>query len=151
MNCDRFRPPNGAKLRQNKDNVWFSEEGANKGRFLLKAMDHGCCFTCESDLTTPRLQSSVNDDRLYGPLPAFRPYTRRGAMLQVVAEVEAVVRSEVEAMIDLVPREWQVENSARREWCDWICRRAKTIRRIIEREWPPTELTDLIPDEGQTP
>jgi hypothetical protein len=118
---------------------------------VLKAMDQGCCFTCESSLTTPRLLSSVNDDRLYGLFPAFRPYVTRAAMLEVVAEVEAVVRSEVEAMIDRVPREWQVDDSARREWCNWICRRAKTMRRIVERQLPPTELTDLIPDEGQTP
>jgi hypothetical protein len=151
MNCDRYRPPNGATLRQNKDNVWFSEEGASKGKFVLKAMDQGCCFTCEGELTVPRLQRSVSDDRLYGLFSAFRPHTTRGGMLQVVAEIEAVARSDVESMIDRVPREWQVDASVRREWCDWICRRAKMIRRIIEREWPPAELTDLIPDEGQTP
>ncbi len=77
MNCDRYRPSNGATLRQNKDNVWFSEEGASKGRFVLKAIDHGCCFTCESDLTTPRLQRSVNDDRLFGLFPLSGP-TRPG-------------------------------------------------------------------------
>jgi len=31
MNCDRFQPFNGAKLRQHKDNVWFSKERASKG------------------------------------------------------------------------------------------------------------------------
>lgn len=145
MNCDRYRPPNGATLRQNRDNVWFSEEEATEGKFLLKAMDHGCCFTCESELTVPRLQRTVNDDRLYGLFPAFRPHTTRESLLRVVAEVETVARSEVESMIDRVPREWDVDLSARREWCGWICRRAKLIRRIIEREWPPAELTDLIP------
>lgn len=151
MNCDRYRPANGATLRQNRDNVWFSEEGASKGKFSLKAMDHGCCFTCESELTVPRMQRTVNDDRLYGLFPVFRPHTTRDALLQVVAEVETVAQSEVESMIDRVPREWEVDLAARREWCDWICRRAQTIRRIIEREWPPAELTDLIPREGQTP
>jgi hypothetical protein len=151
MNCDRYRPANGVTLRQNKDNVFFSEEGASKGKFMLKAIDQGCCFTCENDLTTPRLQSSVNDDRLFGLFPAFRPHTTREAMLQVVAEVEAVAPDEVETMIDRVPHEWQVDASARREWCDWICRRARSIRRIIEREWPPATLTDLLPNEGQKP
>jgi len=141
MNCDRYRPANGATLRQNKDNVWFSEERASRGKVVLMAIDHGCCFTCERDLTTPRLQSSVNEDRLFGLFPSFRPHTTRGGMLQVVAEVEAVARSEIEAMIARVPHQWQVDASARREWCDWICRRAKSIRRIIEREWPAAQMT----------
>jgi hypothetical protein len=147
MNCDRYRPVNGAPLRQNKDNVWFSEESASKGKFVLKAIAHGCCFTCESELTVPQLRRSADDDWLYGRFPGFRTHTTRGVMLQVVAEVETVARSVVESMIDRVPREWEVESSARREWSNWICRRAKTIRRIIEREWPLKEPSDLIPSE----
>jgi hypothetical protein len=148
-NCDRYRPANGATLRQNKDNVWLSEEGAGKGKFVLKAIDHGCCFTCESEITRPQLQRTMHDDRLYGLFPGFRPQTSREGVLQGVTAVEAIRREEVEGFIRQTPRQWQVESAVSVEWCDWICQRGKSLRRIIEREWPPVTLTDLISDEGQ--
>jgi len=125
--------------------------GASKGKFILKAIDQGCCFTCEGEVTRPRLERTVNDDRPYGLFPAFRPYTTREGMNQSLEAVEAITREEVETIIGRVPREWQVDSSACRAWCDWICQRARTIRRIIEREWPSDRLTDLLPNEGQTP
>ncbi len=151
MNCDRYRPPNGATLRQNKDNVWFSEEGASKVRYVLKAIDHGCCFTCESELTRPRLERTTHDDRLYGLFPTFLPRPTRESMLEGIATLEGISREEVENSIGRVPAQWQVDSSARGAWCDWICHRARMVRQIIEREWPPAPLTDPLPEKGGTP
>jgi hypothetical protein len=150
MNCDRYRPPNGTTLRQNRDNVWFSEEEASAGKFVLKAIDHGCCFTCEGELTRGRFERSALDDRLYGLFPPFRQHTTRDGMLKGIAEVETIVREEVESIIGQVPQQWQVDSLARSAWCDWIVQRARTVRRIIEREWPPP-LKDRLPNEGEMP
>lgn len=151
MNCDRYRPGNGEALRENKDNVFFSEETSAKGKYVLKAMDHGCCFTCERDVTAGELQRTMNDDRLYGLFPGFLSHTDREQLLQAAAEAGAVGRGEVEGMIGQVPRQWQVDDAARRVWCDWICQRAKLVRRIIDRKWPPPQEKDLFPAEGETP
>jgi hypothetical protein len=57
-------------------------------------------------------------------------------MLRVVEEVEAVPRQEVEAMVQSVPREWDLNSAVRQALCDFICQRARYIREIINREWP---------------
>ena len=136
MNCDRFRPGNGARERQNKDNVFFSKESVQRGKFLLKAIDHGCCFTCEREVTATELHRTMDDERLYGLFPGFVSHTSRERLLGAAVNAVAVAQSDVEDMILQIPRQWQIDDAARQVWRDWIGHRAKLVRRIIEREWP---------------
>lgn len=150
MNCDRYRPPNGATLRKNEDNVFISKEASERGRHVLKAMDHGCCFTCERDVTASELQRTMNDDRLFGLFPGFLSHTERDLLLGAATDAAAIERGEVENMIHRIPSQWQIDDAARRIWCDWICQRAKLVRRIIERKWPVPPMADLFSAEGET-
>jgi hypothetical protein len=149
MNCDRYRPSNHDVIERNKkDNVFFSQESGERGKLVLKAMDHGCCFTCEGNVTTPALLKTMNNDRLYGRFPEFRDRTERDALLRAAGAVEAIDRVQVQGFIEQVPTQWQIAQSARQTWCEWICQRAKSVRRIIERAIPETNL--FPPPRDQT-
>lgn len=118
---------------------------------MLKAIDQGCCFTCEAELT-PKLSNLdiARDDCLYGLFPEFRSRIDRQTVLQAVSDAEAIQQADVEAMIAAVPRDWEVSEETRRAWCDLICRRAGYVRQILNREWPPETLFDPAPSpEGQ--
>jgi hypothetical protein len=141
-NCDRYQPREGGP-RVNRDNVFFSPEGASQGRFILKAIDHGHCFSCGDDLSE-RLGhlDHVRDDVLYGLFPEFEARVRRDGVLQAADGAEAVSRQEVERMIAAVPREWQVSGGVRQAWCELICQRARYVRTILDRRWPPPGQVD---------
>jgi hypothetical protein len=149
-NCDRYMPREDRPPRVNLDNVYLSRRGAPAGQFVLKAIDHGCCFTCGGDLT-PKLShlDRVQEKKLYGRFPQFEGRTERAAMLQIVQEVEAVPRPEVEAFVQRVPQAWDLNTGARQALCDFICQRARFIREIINQEWPPQSLLGMAP--GQEP
>ena len=59
-NCDRYRPAGGGEPeRINLDNLFLSEEGAESGKFILKAIDHGHIFSCGKPLS-PSLANIAN-------------------------------------------------------------------------------------------
>ena len=130
-NCDRYMPRDGPRI--NRDNVFLSEQNATPGRFLLKAIDHGCCFTCGRDLTVKlRDLDCVQENKLYGRFPQFSDRTERMSMLRLVEEAEAVPRQEVEAMIHSVPREWDLNTAVRQALCDFIC-----LREVYQGNFQP--------------
>lgn len=149
-NCDRYMPRDNDRPRMNRDNVYLSRREAPKGQFVLKAIDQGCCFTCGRDLT-PRLSNldCVQEMKLYGRFPQFVGRMDRKAMLEIVQEVEAVTRQEVEGIVQQVPSGWDLSSGVRQALCDFICQRAKYIRAIIDQEWPPQTLFDV--GTGQEP
>lgn len=151
-NCDRYGPKDGQPPRINRDNVFFSEREATPGRFVLRAIDQGCCFTCAKELTVRLDQlDQVEDPKLYGCFPEFRPRITRQGALAAIAEVEVITQEEVGAMIQQVPRNWEVAQGTRDAWCRFICKRAKFVRRIVEREWPAQSLFDDVAEqEGQS-
>jgi hypothetical protein len=148
-NCDRYMPRQD-NPRVNRDNVYLSTQEAPKGRFLLKAIDHGCCFTCGRELTSKMSGLDlVQENRLYGRFPQFADRTNRIGMLQIVQEVEAITREDVEQILQQVPRGWDLSSAATGALCDFVCNRARYIREIIDNEWPPRDLFDL--GMGQEP
>jgi hypothetical protein len=147
-NCDRYLPRENQPVRQNLGNVFLSHEGASAGKFVLKAIDHGCCFTCDGDLTVRNLQQK-SDDRMYGLFPGFRPHARFETARAALDRLESLSRGTVEAIIDEVPREWDVSASARTAWCDWILTQARRVRTTVERELPPVDFTDDWSEEDR--
>jgi hypothetical protein len=146
-NCDRYLPrEEGARVR--RDNVFLSRRNATAGHFVLKAIDHGCCFTCARELTA-RLGDLdlIRDPQLYGCFPEFRGRIDRAAVLRIVQEVKAIGRNEVEAIVQSVPPEWDVSPSVRAAWCHFIYERARYIEAIFECEWPRLSLFDDEPGQ----
>lgn len=151
-NCDRYQPKEREEPRIRRDNVFFSLAGAPRDKFVLKAIDHGCCFTCQRDLTVKLAHDEyVRDNTLYGRFPEFTPRTSREEMLAIVAQVEAITKEDVEPMICAVPREWDLSRSVQDVLCEFICKRAKHISEIIRREWPRTGLFDDVVPGQESP
>ncbi len=148
-NCDRH-PTDSTKRRPNRDNVFFSREDAPSKRFLLKAMDHGCCFTWGRDLT-PRIAqlAYVKEEGCYGLFPEFWPYLDRDILRSAVQTLRAIAREEVRQIVASIPREWDVPTSARDALIELICRRAVFVSDRIEGWiWPQREF-DFTPPEGE--
>lgn len=142
QNCDRHAPPH-MRRRPNRDNVFFSRKGASGGKFILKAIDHTHCFTCGRELSSRLAQiAAVRDTGLYGMFAEFKPpLIERLDVAQAVADLKTLKQSEVEAMVAVVPAEWEVSDSARRGWIELICRRAEFVAdTVTSLIWPQREL-----------
>lgn len=149
-NCDRYGPRENQEPRVNLRNVFLSHDGVAGSNPMLKPIDHGCCFTCDRDLT-PRSLSGGMDETVFGRFPGFGQRVRREDALRFVERIESITRAEVDRAIACVPTAWAVEASARTAWADWILLRGARIRRIVEREIQPVDLLDgLNNQEGRT-
>ena len=149
-NHDR-QPPEGIAWKANPDNVFLSREGAPRGGWVLKAIDHSHCFDLAADLT-PRLAriDSVQDERLYGLFPGFIPYLRptagtatdqqtaARAALARLAEATAAI---ITPMVATVPREWEVDTATRKALVELLEQRAAFLHgRLFGSLFPQPDL-----------
>ncbi|MGL4552691.1 MAG: hypothetical protein ACRC33_16070 [Gemmataceae bacterium] len=150
-NCDRYLPVDRTP-RDNPRNFLLSEEGAPDGRFVLKPIDHAGCFTCQHEIT-PRVADidNVQDARLFGRFPGFKGVAARADALEAADQLAAVQRSEIQAIIDQTPAEWQRGDEARRALGDFLCQRAGRLRQIIEAGWPPEDFFEYGAIQGGAP
>lgn len=144
LNCDRYRPATaktGNKPRINWNNVFLSAE-APKGRLTLKAMDHGCCFTCGRELT--RGVGNIDNIRntlLFGRFPEFQRFMDRDVVRDVVGRLRGINKDTVASMMAGLPNEWEVRKEAIGPWIDLIVGRAAFVADTIEAKlWPQQEI-----------
>jgi hypothetical protein len=130
-NPDRY-PPALAGRRQNLDNIFLTEEGASPGRFLLKAIDHTCCFAWGRSLSGAlREIDCIKDDRLYGCFPGLRPLVTRDRLLTWAERLQRIEHSAVEEAVDAIPSEWDVAIKARSALVELLCSRARYVADTI--------------------
>ncbi len=146
-NCDRFPPD--LKLRQpNRDNVFLEVlREQDKGQFRLLAIDHSCCFNWGRDLS-PIITNIdiVKDTGLYGLFPEFIPKVRQDFLEKAIERLRTIDENVVKKMIQLVPKEWNVDGNTKIAWKEMICRRAvfvaETIMNKIARKCWPNQFFD---------
>ena len=150
-NCDRH-PNDPTKRRPNRDNVFLSREGAPSGRFRLVAMDHGCCFTCGRDLTGHLAELKfVREEGAYGLFPEFWEFLDRDVFRRTLGTLGGVMESEVRAIVESIPSQWDVPGSARDALTEFLMRRAAFVAGDLEpRIWPRGEFDFGTPEE-ETP
>ncbi len=149
LNCDRHHP-DSTQRKPNRDNVFLSQEGGKPGQLVLKAIDHGHCFTCGRDLTPSvgRIDL-VNDARVYGLFDEFWPLMDRTEVQVAATHLRALEESWVRSIVEAIPVEWSVDSSARTALVRLICDRARYVAdHIVETIWPQRELGF---DSGETP
>jgi hypothetical protein len=146
-NCDRYFEKEDGSLRINRNNVFLSEE-APAGQLLLRAIDHSHCFTCGQSITPKLAQiDKIRDDRVYGLFPEFRRYLDRDVVGQTIADLHRLDRATVAGMTQSIPRQWDVETSARVALEDFILQRASYLAgRILSLLWPQGELFQDQPE-----
>lgn len=141
-NCDRY-PPDLTVRHPNYDNVFLEDlTGGEAGKTRLIAMDHTHCFSCGRDLDYSLTHiSRVKDGRLYGLFPAFKPLVHQQDVEQAIARLRQVKVEVVRPIVDLIPREWEVDARARDKLVDFVVQRAAFIAEVVleavrRRCWP---------------
>jgi len=145
---NRDRWPGLASGHPNRDNVFFSEENAARGHFLLKAMDFSHCLD-RGDLS-PRLSriDCVKDVEVYGRFPEFEPFLRRETMQEGITRLATLQVAFVRGIIAEIPREWEVDGETREAMLRLICQRAAFVAdTLLQRFWP--QMTLAFPDDTQ--
>jgi hypothetical protein len=124
LNCDRFRPEAG-HTRRNTRNVFLTERDAGKGKLRVIAMDHTHCFTCGSSLTTAiRSIDRVQDVRIYGHFPEFRPFMTHEAVRGFCARLGGMTKAVAEGFVAGAPRAWDIRDDVRAALVDFLADRA---------------------------
>jgi len=142
LNCDRH-PPDSTTRKPNYDNVLLEVLSNKKNSDLrLLAMDHTHCLTCGRDLDTKVATiDRIQDERLYGMFPGFVPFVRQEVVQAAAHKLETVDRSMVEAIVSLIPTQWEVEPVAQQGMTELIVSRAHFLSDRIEKKiaqtcWP---------------
>jgi len=145
---NRDRWPGLDPGKPNRDNVYFSVEGAAPHCFMLKAMDFSHCLD-RGDLTLRLARiDSVKDDEVYGLFPEFQLYLNQAVMREGIDRLATLSRTFVREIIAEIPREWEVDDSTRDAMLRLICERAEFIKNTIcEHLWPQTEIA--FPEDRQ--
>lgn len=130
-NCDRH-PPNPETRRPNRDNVFFSEEGAAPGRFILKAIDHTHCLTCGRplDKRVARIHW-VKDAGLYGLFPEFVPLLDRARVKSAAARLRELDGGWVRKLLASLPTDWEISKETREAVAELVCQRAVFVADTI--------------------
>lgn len=125
LNCDRHHHDVTVR-KPNYDNVYLTSEGVEPGRRRLIAMDHGLCFLRPGEDLTAKLANidKVKDDHVYGLFPEFRNRLRQGIITSSAARLREMDAVTARAIVETVPREWEVTPEARTAWSELIYRRA---------------------------
>lgn len=106
VNCDRY-PADLTARKPNRDNVFLSREGAPRGRFLIKAIDHTHCLTCGRDLNVNIAHiDTVREARAYGLFPEFKPLLVRSEATRAVADLKMISRTDIQRVVDSNPSAW---------------------------------------------
>jgi hypothetical protein len=129
-NCDRYRPTSEDEPeRINLDNIFLSEEGAEAGEFILKAIDHGHIFSCGKPLDRNLANiANVKDERLYGLYPFFRQYVTGDQIARIASEELRTVGTDFwEDLIDSIPAAWQVSPEAKLAISLFLLERARFL------------------------
>lgn len=134
LNCDRHHHDTTVR-KPNYDNVYLSSEGVNAGKRRLIAMDHGLCFIRSGEDLSPKLAhiNKVRDDHVYGLFPEFQNKLQQTIMTECVSRLRQMDAATAEAMIQTVPREWEVSTEVRRAWAELIYRRAGFVADNIQQ------------------
>jgi hypothetical protein len=132
LNCDRHSSVS-VRRGPNRDNVFFSEEGAPAGKFTLKAIDHTHCFTCGRDLTARIADiGKVQSGHLYGLFPECRDFIDEAGIRDSAGRLRGVAPAAVREIVDSIPPAWDVAGPSRDALVDLICRRARYVADHIE-------------------
>lgn len=125
MNPDRYPPPDDIMLpSENRDNLFFTPIGRH---FDIVALDHSHCFVTTTLADELGGNHLIEEARIYGLFPEFRPFVTEAAVQSVIAELRQIDRAMVQAIVASVPQEWGITNAQRTAWVDLIVRRAALV------------------------
>lgn len=139
LNCDRYRPD---PRRINRNNVFFSREGAPSGRFRLLAMDHTHAFTCGASLRSDLTKiDRVKEEMVFGWFPEFEGFVQRSEMMAACEALAAVADDIIREEVARIPEEWEVDPTSRQALVDFLSQRRNFVAdELVARLFPQSEL-----------
>ncbi len=152
-NCDRYAPGLGknGKARVNYDNLFLSEENAEKGKFILKPIDFGHIINCGRELT-PRLADigNIREERIYGFFPFFKSHVTREQIIQASEELKSVSPQLWQDILAEMPKDWQVGDETKTAIDRFLKDRARFLTENFARFLPVEPMQaelDFSPNE----
>jgi hypothetical protein len=142
-NDDRYPPVDTEGKRQsqwrpNYDNVLLTPEDDSAKNLRLIAIDFGRGLIRGSDLPGDLTQIvAVRDEWVYGLFPEFYQFVSPGRVDAAVARLREVTREVIQAIMDAVPKEWQVDRKAVSAVCNYTCSRAGFLADTIKTRLAP--------------
>ncbi len=142
-NDDRYPPVDTDGRRQSewepkRENLLLTPEDAPPKKLRLVAIDFGRGLTggrdLPGDLTHIRAQQ---DEWVYGLFPEFCRFVSPGRVDAAVARLREVTHEVVQAIMNAVPKEWQVDRKAVSAVCGYTCSRAGFLADTIKARLAP--------------
>ena len=128
MNRDRKSP-----LMAVTDNILLSQENAAPGKVRLVAIDHTHCLGASGrDQPSLARLENVDDRTIYGLFPEFRDSLDRAAVRDAARRLKTLTQPTVESIVESIPLEWKVSQSARKRLARVILNRAAWVAENIE-------------------
>jgi hypothetical protein len=126
-NCDRYCP-HGERVRQNINNVFFSEEGASAGKYRLLAIDHTECFRCGRSLSKGLFKiDQTKEEKIYGLFPGFMPFVTTEAVAPFLSKLRTFRLADFDVMISRLPGAWGLRPEIREAMKDFCVQRASFL------------------------
>lgn len=140
LNCDRY-PADLTARKPNGDNVFLSRVGAQRGKFIIKAIDHTHCFTCGRELNVNIAHIDiVREARVYGLFPDFKPLLFRSDVSQAVEDLKMITQAKIQTVVESIPSAWQVNRQVRNALVNFLCDRAAFLsENFVSFLWPQGE------------
>lgn len=136
LNWDRY-PPKDDRRKPNYDNILF-DSSEIKGHLRILPIDFGECFSMSRTLSA----KIANIDRMksfqiYGLFPAFEQFVNNEKIEAALIRMKSITRAEITEMINSIPKEWQVDSSARGALLELIIGRASFLSDNIHKILKP--------------
>jgi hypothetical protein len=138
-NCDRYAPGlgQGGKARVNLDNLFLSEETAEKGKFILKPIDFGHIITCGRELS-PRVAdiNQIREERIYGFFPFFKSHVSREQLIKESSELSKISSDIWQDLLQKIPFDWEVSQDTKNAIDRFLKDRARFLSENFPRMLP---------------
>ncbi len=140
LNVDRYSVDESGRVRRNVDNLFLSTRDAPKGKFILKALDHGHCLGGPSaSAAFLRKIDNIKLDRHYGLFPEF-PAPDLRIVEETLSTIVGLPRSALAEILAELPPEWGFGGRENVE---------AVVRFLVDRgEFLHHELVNMLPQQG---
>lgn len=127
-NIDRCPPEDYLDPTPKRDNLFFTLKGR---KFEMVAFDHTHCFVeeeLEAGLTGAHF---VEDDRVYGVFPEFRPYLSERLLRRAIAALAQIDLPTIREIVGSIPHAWGPSAQVRKLWAEQIFERGQRVEEYV--------------------
>lgn len=139
-NHDRCPPEGALDPTPNRDNLFFTPV---RRMFEMVAIDHTDCLV-EEDLDTGLAGDAfVNDSKVYGVFPEFRPYLNEANLRRAAGALTFIDLAAVQAIVASIPIRWGPAAAVRRALSEKLFARSRRVEGHIFDSLVPQLLMDV--------